>query len=189
MPTGRSLRCTIRPIPILLAALSSTVVSGQRSVPRWAVARRRTRLGRGMDRVPRSAGWFNLRASLANQDGARQAYGGRTEMAKKPYIIAIEEHHQDPEVRQLGGGPGAGRDIRRAARRSWRAAYPARWTRPASISRSCRIRSPDCRRSTPKPGRPWRAAPMTGSMRASSGSTRDRNEFREYTVDLRFLRK
>ena len=44
-----------------------------------------------------------------------------------------------------------------------------RWTRPASICRSCRIRSPDCRRSTPKPGRPWRAAPMTGSMRQCFG--------------------
>ena len=32
-------------------------------------------------------------------------------MAKKPYIIALEEHYQDPEVRQLGGGPGAGHDI------------------------------------------------------------------------------
>ena len=32
-------------------------------------------------------------------------------MAKKPYIIALEEHYQDPEVKQLGGGPGAGRDI------------------------------------------------------------------------------
>ena len=31
-------------------------------------------------------------------------------MAKKPYIIALEEHYLDPEVRQLGG-PGAGRDI------------------------------------------------------------------------------
>ena len=31
-------------------------------------------------------------------------------MAKKPYIIALEEHYQDPEVKQLGG-PGAGRDI------------------------------------------------------------------------------
>jgi 2,3-dihydroxybenzoate decarboxylase len=32
-------------------------------------------------------------------------------MAKKPYIIALEEHYQDPEVKQLGAGPGAGRDI------------------------------------------------------------------------------
>src|SRR5271166_5871187 len=32
-------------------------------------------------------------------------------MAKRPYIIALEEHYQDPEVKQLGGGPGAGRDI------------------------------------------------------------------------------
>ena len=32
-------------------------------------------------------------------------------MAKKPYIIALEEHYQDPEVRKLGAGPGAGRDI------------------------------------------------------------------------------
>ncbi len=34
-----------------------------------------------------------------------------TEMAKKPYIIALEEHYLDPEVKQLGGGPGAGSDI------------------------------------------------------------------------------
>src|SRR6516225_2838282 len=32
-------------------------------------------------------------------------------MAKKPYIIALEEHYQDPEVKALGGGPGAGREI------------------------------------------------------------------------------
>ena len=32
-------------------------------------------------------------------------------MAKKPYIIALEEHYLDPEVKQLGGGPGAGRDV------------------------------------------------------------------------------
>ena len=32
-------------------------------------------------------------------------------MARKPYIIALEEHYQDPEVKQLGGGPGAGRDV------------------------------------------------------------------------------
>jgi hypothetical protein len=28
--------------------------------------------------------------------------------AKKPYIIALEEHYQDAEVRQLTGGPGSG---------------------------------------------------------------------------------
>ena len=32
-------------------------------------------------------------------------------MAKKPFIIALEEHYLDPEVKQLGGGPGADRDI------------------------------------------------------------------------------
>jgi 2,3-dihydroxybenzoate decarboxylase len=32
-------------------------------------------------------------------------------MAKKPSIIALEEHYLDPEVKQLGVGPGAGRDI------------------------------------------------------------------------------
>jgi predicted TIM-barrel fold metal-dependent hydrolase len=32
-------------------------------------------------------------------------------MPKKPYIIALEEHYLDPEVKQLGGGPGADRDI------------------------------------------------------------------------------
>src|SRR5882724_12100340 len=32
-------------------------------------------------------------------------------MAQKCYIIALEEHYQDPEVKQFGGGPGAGRDI------------------------------------------------------------------------------
>ena len=35
-------------------------------------------------------------------------------MAKKPYIIALEEHYQDPEVKALGGGPGAGRTLARA---------------------------------------------------------------------------
>jgi len=32
-------------------------------------------------------------------------------MTKKPYIIALEEHYQDPEVKQLGAGPGAGQEI------------------------------------------------------------------------------
>jgi predicted TIM-barrel fold metal-dependent hydrolase len=32
-------------------------------------------------------------------------------MAQKSYIIALEEHYQDPEVKQFVGGPGAGRDI------------------------------------------------------------------------------
>ena len=32
-------------------------------------------------------------------------------MAKKPQVIALEEHYQDPEVKQLGAGPGAGREI------------------------------------------------------------------------------
>ena len=32
-------------------------------------------------------------------------------MTQKSYIIALEEHYQDPEVQQFGGGPGAGRDI------------------------------------------------------------------------------
>ncbi len=32
-------------------------------------------------------------------------------MAAKPTIIALEEHYIDAEVKQLGGGPGAGRDI------------------------------------------------------------------------------
>jgi predicted TIM-barrel fold metal-dependent hydrolase len=32
-------------------------------------------------------------------------------MAKKPYIIALEEHYQDPEVKELGRGPGVGREI------------------------------------------------------------------------------
>src|SRR6201981_4238183 len=40
-----------------------------------------------------------------------RAIGRRRGMAKKPYIIALEEHYQDPEVKQLGPGPGAGRDI------------------------------------------------------------------------------
>src|ERR1700730_17028603 len=31
-------------------------------------------------------------------------------MAAKSYIIALEEHYQDSELKQLGG-PGAGRDI------------------------------------------------------------------------------
>src|SRR5229473_1174608 len=32
-------------------------------------------------------------------------------MATKPYIIALEEHYQDAELKQHTGGPGAGRDI------------------------------------------------------------------------------
>jgi predicted TIM-barrel fold metal-dependent hydrolase len=34
-------------------------------------------------------------------------------MTKKPYIVALEEHYQDPEVKQLGLGLGAGREIER----------------------------------------------------------------------------
>jgi 2,3-dihydroxybenzoate decarboxylase len=32
-------------------------------------------------------------------------------MTPKPYIIALEEHYQDAEVKALGGGPGASPDI------------------------------------------------------------------------------
>src|SRR5579864_2452445 len=32
-------------------------------------------------------------------------------MAKKPYVIALEEHYMDNEVKALGSGPGAGPDI------------------------------------------------------------------------------
>jgi hypothetical protein len=39
---------------------------------------------------------------LATQAGRAPGIGGRTEMAKKPYIIALEEHYLDPEVKQLG---------------------------------------------------------------------------------------
>ena len=49
-------------------------------------------------------------ADPANYAGARQDTR-EAGMAKKPYIIALEEHYQDPEVKQFGGGPGAGRDI------------------------------------------------------------------------------
>ena len=29
-------------------------------------------------------------------------------MPKKPYIVALEEHYLDPEVKQHTGGPGSG---------------------------------------------------------------------------------
>src|SRR6266704_6030303 len=32
-------------------------------------------------------------------------------MAAKSYVIALEEHYQDAEVKGLGGGPGASPDI------------------------------------------------------------------------------
>jgi predicted TIM-barrel fold metal-dependent hydrolase len=32
-------------------------------------------------------------------------------MAAESYVIALEEHYQDAELKQLGGGPGAGPDI------------------------------------------------------------------------------
>jgi 2,3-dihydroxybenzoate decarboxylase len=32
-------------------------------------------------------------------------------MAKKSYVIALEEHYQDPEMKRLGSGPGASPDI------------------------------------------------------------------------------
>src|ERR1700746_1874480 len=40
-----------------------------------------------------------------------RAIGRRKGVAKKPYVIALEEHYQDPEVKQFGAGPGAGREI------------------------------------------------------------------------------
>jgi hypothetical protein len=40
-----------------------------------AARRRLIRLGRGTDQVPHPAGWFNLRATLANQAGALQGNG------------------------------------------------------------------------------------------------------------------
>src|SRR6266581_8276150 len=35
----------------------------------------------------------------------------REEAMAKSYVIALEEHYQDSEVKGLSGGPGAGRDI------------------------------------------------------------------------------
>src|SRR5712692_7977649 len=36
---------------------------------------------------------------------------GRTKMATKSYVIALEEHYQDAELKQHSGGPGASPDI------------------------------------------------------------------------------
>jgi hypothetical protein len=78
-------------------------------------------------------------------------------VAKKPHIIALEEYYQDPEVRQLGGGPGAGRDI--VERLHDLGAPRIRKMDEPGIDLQVLSHSiPDCRRSTPKPGRPWRAA-------------------------------
>jgi len=81
-------------------------------------------------------------------------------MAKKPYIIALEEHYQDPEVRELGAGPGAGRDI--VERLDDLGALRIREMDEAGID--LQVLS----RSMPKLGRPWRAAPMIGYTRRCS---------------------
>jgi hypothetical protein len=59
-------------------------------------------------------------------------------VAKKPYIIALEEHYQDPEVKQLGGGPGAGRDI--VERLDDLGALRIREMDEAGIGANCRLR-------------------------------------------------
>ena len=72
-----------------------------------AAGGRTVRPGQGaarIERLVRPDGLIFARP-LANETGARQTYGGRTEMAKKPYIIALEEHYQDPEVKQTRRRP------------------------------------------------------------------------------------
>ena len=61
-------------------------------------------------------------------------------MASKPQVIALEEHYLDPEVKQhIGGRDRTGGAGRRARLDDVGAgAHRARWTRPASTSRSCR---------------------------------------------------
>jgi hypothetical protein len=81
-------------------------------------------------------------------------------MANKPYIIALEEHYQDPEVKQLGAGPSAGPDI--VERLDDLGALRIREMDEAGIDLQVLSHSiPGLRRSMPMPGRPWRAAPMT----------------------------
>src|SRR5438046_2213681 len=47
-----------------------------------------------------------------NNDTKDDEHRGRKRMpAKKPYVIALEEHYLDPEVKQHTGGPGAGPDV------------------------------------------------------------------------------
>ena len=88
-------------------------------------------------------------------------------MAAKPYIIALEEHYQDAEVRGLTVRQAP--EDRRAASKSGStisvACASRRWTRPASTSRCCRTRSPACKASTPRAARRWLAASTTGCTR------------------------
>ena len=69
-------------------------------------------------------------------------------MAAKSYVIALEEHYQDPEVKQLGGGPGAGARSSNGSTISARCAS-ARWTRPASTCRSSRTARPRLQKLEP----------------------------------------
>jgi hypothetical protein len=90
-------------------------------------------------------------------------------MAKKPYIIALEEHYQDPEVKELGAGPGAGRDI--VERLDDLGALRIREMDEAGIDLQVLSHSiPGLQRSMPKLGRPWRAAPMIGYTRRCSAT-------------------
>ena len=90
-------------------------------------------------------------------------------MATKPQVIALEEHYLDPEVKRHF----TGLDGRRCGRGS---------SSGSTISASCASSEmdeagidlqvlshalPGCRRSTPRPGCGWRAAPTTGCTRPS----------------------
>jgi hypothetical protein len=90
-------------------------------------------------------------------------------MATKPYIIALEEHYQDPEVKQLGGGPGAGHDV--IERLDDLGALRIREMDEAGIDLQVLSHSiPGLQAVDAQADHPWRAAPMTGSVRRFSAT-------------------
>ena len=84
-------------------------------------------------------------------------------MATKPYIIALEEHYFDAEVKRHITGLDA-TNVPRIVERldDVGALRLKRWTRPASTCRCCRTPIRGCRSSTPRPLSDWRVAPTTG---------------------------
>ena len=85
-------------------------------------------------------------------------------MPAKPFVIALEEHFQDPDVGAAYGPLDANRapPMVRAAGRPWRAAHQGDGRGRHRPAGDVPLRPRRCRRWTPRPRCAWRALPTTG---------------------------
>lgn len=87
-------------------------------------------------------------------------------MKGKPYIIALEEHYFDPEVKQHITGLDATMVPRIIERLDDVGELRLREMHEARIDMQVLSHAnPGCRSSTPRPPSAWHAAPMTGFTR------------------------